>query len=103
MPQMAQMQVMHTPSQPMQVQTSQAMQGAGSISAPMAQPVPMAPTPEPVVATPQASSPSPVQFQVQVPAGCEAGSLVQVQAPDGQQVQLTIPAGLHAGDVFTAA
>jgi len=43
------------------------------------------------------------QMQVTCPAGCAAGSQIQIQAPTGQMVVVTVPAGVTEGQVFTAA
>jgi Ca2+-binding EF-hand superfamily protein len=39
-------------------------------------------------------------MQVQVPQGCVAGQMLQIQAPNGQILQVAIPQGMGAGSVF---
>ena len=39
-------------------------------------------------------------MQVQVPQGCVAGQLLQIQAPSGQVLQVQIPQGMGPGSVF---
>jgi len=54
----------------------------------------------PVVAVPVQPS---RQFQVQVPAGCGPGSVVQVTSPEGTLMQVSVPEGCYEGSVFAAA
>ena len=39
-------------------------------------------------------------MQVQVPQGCVAGQMLQIQAPSGQVLQVQIPQGMVPGSVF---
>lgn len=54
----------------------------------------------PVVAVPVQPS---RQFQVQVPAGCGPGSVIQVTTPEGTLVHVTVPGGCSEGSFFAVA
>ena len=54
-------------------------------------------TQQPLIQQPQAS------MSVQIPPGCQPGSILAVQTPQGNHVQFTVPAGASAGQMIQVA